>query len=192
MRYSKDHKSQTRQKIVQVASKEFRKRGFDGIAISDLMSELELTHGGFYRHFPTKESLYAETLSFSIEDVQKTLVASIREVETPTLRDIITQYLSFEHAQNVAGGCPVAALSADVARQSSSIHAVFEQALASYMARFMPLMKGKNDDERRRQFLVLFSGMAGTLSVARAVADEALRASLLQSAREFYINTFCE
>jgi TetR/AcrR family transcriptional repressor of nem operon len=187
MRYPKAYKFQTRQRIVQAAS-----RGFDGIAIGELMAELELTHGEFYRHFPTKESLYAETLAYSIDDGQATLLSACAEADKLTLRDVIRAYLSPDHCANVAGGCPVAALAADIARQSPTIQTVFEQALQRYRGRFLPLMKGATQAERERQFLVLSSGMAGTLSVARAVSDDALRRSMLEATGDFCLRTFCE
>ncbi|MEM7132978.1 MAG: TetR/AcrR family transcriptional regulator [Chloroflexota bacterium] len=192
MRYSKDHKLQTREKMVQVASRKFRQEGFDGVSIGDLMAELKLTHGGFYRHFSTKEQLYTEALTCSIGDAQ-TRIAERAELDGDlTLHRVITAYLSSEHCAGIADGCPVAALSAEVARQSASVQSTFDEALAVYMETFLPLMPGKNETERKQQFLVLFSGMAGALSAARAASDPRLRQSILESARDFYIETFCE
>jgi TetR/AcrR family transcriptional repressor of nem operon len=192
MRYTKDHKRQTRERIIQIASGRFRQQGFEGVGIGELMSELELTHGGFYRHFADKESLYAETLTFSIDDVQRSLLKQQPGADTVSLREIITAYLSTDHCENPANGCPVAALSADVARQSNEVQSVFEAALQHYMDNIIHLMPGTTEAERKSQFLVLFSGMAGVVSVARAVSDHHLRATILNSARDFYIHTFCE
>lgn len=192
MRYSKDHKRETREKMVRVASREFRSKGFDGLSINDLMAELKLTHGGFYRHFPNKEHLYVEALTFSVEDVQARIADRMEEAGAITLRHVITAYLSDEHCAGIADGCPVASLSADIARQTSNVQSSFDKALAAYMNRFLPLMPGTNTTERKEQFLVLFSGMAGALSVARAVSNPEMRQSILESARDFYIKTFCE
>lgn len=192
MRYTKDHKVQTHAKVVETAARKFRQRGYDGVAIGEIMSELQLTHGGFYRHFPDKESLYAEALGSSIADVQTTLLQRAGGTGSPDLRALIEGYLSTDHCENLGGGCPVAALSSDVARQSPRVHAAFETALQAYMDKFVSLMRGATDDERKQQLLVLFSGMAGALSVARAVADPALRASILDAARDFYLRIYCE
>lgn len=192
MRYSKDHKVQTRAKLVETAARKFQQRGYESVAIGDIMSELQLTHGGFYRHFPDKESLYAEALDASISDVQQRLLRRAGGTGSPDLRVIIESYLSTDHCENLGDGCPVAALSSDVARQSPRVQAAFETALHAYMNEFVSLMPGATDDERKQQFLVLFSGMAGALSAARAVADPALRASILDAARDFYLRTYCE
>ncbi len=192
MRYSKDHKRQTREKMVQVASRKFRSSGFDGLSISDLMAELKLTHGGFYRHFSSKEHLYVEALTFSIDDVQARIAEQAGGAGALTLRHVIRAYLSDEHCASIADGCPVAALSGEIARQSASVQSSFDGALTAYMDRFLPLMPGTNASERREQFLVLFSGMAGALSVARATSDPEMRQRILESARDFYTKTFCE
>src|SRR5215831_2931577 len=68
MRYSAEHKQQTRERIVHTASRHFRRRGESGVAIADLMSKLKLTHGGFYKHFHSKEELLAEAIAKAFDD----------------------------------------------------------------------------------------------------------------------------
>jgi TetR/AcrR family transcriptional repressor of nem operon len=77
-------------------------------------------------------------------------------------------------------------------RQPRAVRAAFDQALKTYMDGIERLLPGKTRPERQRNLLVLFSGMAGTLSLARAVSDEQTRAGLLQAAKEFYIQAFCQ
>ena len=192
MRYSKDHKRQTHGKMVEVASRKFREHGFDGVSIGELMSELQLTHGGFYRHFSNKEQLYTEALTFSIDDMHTRLVEHAADSQSLTLKEVIHTYLSVDHCQEIANGCPVAALSGEIVRQTTDVQQSFDISLQVYMNRFLPLMPGISEAEKRQQFLVLFTGMAGALSVARAVSDQALRDSILESARTFYTKTFCE
>ena len=192
MRYTEEHKQQTYEKIVTVASHRFRENGFNGVSIGQLMSELDLTHGGFYRHFSDKENLYIETIAYSIREVQDNIMDQISATGEPTLRKVITNYLSMEHCENVGSGCPVAALSSEIPHQSDKVQNAFEQGLHIYMERFLPLIQGDNEDERTNIFLVLFSGMAGALSVARAITDPELKKRILDSSREFYIQTYCE
>ena len=68
MRYSPEHKQETHERIVRAASRQFRGRGADGIAIADLMKKLQLTHGGFYRHFGSKEQLLVEAVTKALEE----------------------------------------------------------------------------------------------------------------------------
>lgn len=192
MRYSKEHKQATHERLVKVASEKFRAQGGDGIAIADLMHELQLTHGGFYRHFASKEDLYAQALATALtEKAEKWRAVAQRAGKTAAVQAIIDDYLSLRHCADVAGGCPLAALSAEVARQPLPVRLTFEQALREYAAEIGPLMPGATEEERCRNGLALFSGMAGALSLARAVADEALRTTILEAARALYTKAYC-
>lgn len=157
------------------------------------MHDLKLTHGGFYRHFTSKQQLFAEALVSAVQEAHAKLTTG-SDGTTPAsqLRVIIERYLSPWHCANPAEGCPLAALVSEMPRQPRGVRAAFDQALESYMDGIEKLLPGKTRPERQRNFLVLFSGMAGTLSQARAVSDEQTRARLLQAAQQFYIQAFCQ
>ena len=193
MRYSQEHKLETRRRIVYEASRRFRDQGSEGFSIADLMHDLKLTHGGFYRHFNSKEQLFAEALASAVQEAHAKLTTG-SDAKTPAsqLRVIIERYLSPWHWANPAEGCPLAALASEMPRQPRAVRAAFDQALETYMDGIETLLPGKTRSERQRNFLVLFSGMAGTLSLARAVSDEQTRARLLHAAQEFYIQAFCQ
>lgn len=192
MRYPAEHKEQTRERIVGAASRSFRRRGGEGIGIAGLMKELELTHGGFYRHFESKEHLFAEALARSLEEMGDRLGRAAGEGDRARrLGKIIEAYLSPGHCANPAEGCPVAALAPEVPRHSAAVRKAYQGALQRYAGRLSQFMPGRNPAEKRRNFLVLFSGMAGTLAVARSIDDEAARSDLLREARTFYIAAFC-
>ena len=193
MRYSQEHKLETRRRIVYEASRRFRGQGSEGFSIADLMHDLKLTHGGFYRHFNSKEQLFAEALASAVQEAHAKLTTG-SDAKTPAsqLRVIIERYLSPWHWANPAEGCPLAALASEMPRQPRAVRAAFDQALETYMDGIETLLPGKTRSERQRNFLVLFSGMAGTLSLARAVSDEHTRTRLLHAAKEFYIQAFCQ
>jgi len=157
------------------------------VGIADLMRELKFTHGGFYRHFKSKDQLFAEALAWGFEEV----IAKLAQMGGGGLKAIIEAYLSPEHCANPAAGCLGAALVQEIARQPRAVRAKFEAAMRGYGSRLAKFMPGKTEDERLLNFFVLFSGMAGALGLARAVADAELRRRILRSAREFYISTFC-
>lgn len=192
MRYPAHRKQETHKRIVGAASRRFRGRGGEGVAIADLMRELKLTHGGFYRHFDSKEQLFAEAVAKGLEEVAAKLTRSGYEGEAPrSLKAIIETYLSPEHCANPAEGCPVAALASEIARHPRAVRILFDRALRNYTKGIAKLLPGETESERQRNVLVLLSGMAGALSMARAVADEDVRKKILQAAKEFYINAFC-
>jgi TetR/AcrR family transcriptional regulator, transcriptional repressor for nem operon len=187
MRYPAEHKQETRARIVRAAARRFRSRGSEGAAISDLMRDLRLTHGGFYRHFDSKEHLFAEAFAAGLEQVSGRLV---RAAETAPrggeLKALIDTYLSPEHCDDAANGCPVAALMSEVARRPGATRGAFQQAIRAHIARMARYLPGLTDEERQRTAVMLFSGMAGTLNVARALTDERRR-RVLEDARTFYL-----
>jgi TetR/AcrR family transcriptional repressor of nem operon len=191
MRYPAEHKEQTRRRIVRAASRRLRGRGSAGVPITDLMRELRLTHGGFYRHFSNKAQLYAEALADGFEDVGSMLVAAAEQAPRGhELRAIIDAYLSEEHCGRASDGCPFAALISEIGRQPRAVRAAFEGALRAHTRRIGRFLSGATEEERERNFSLLFSGMAGTLSLARATGDRATRRRLLDGAREVYRKAF--
>jgi TetR/AcrR family transcriptional repressor of nem operon len=189
MRYPTEHKQQTRERIVKAAARRFRSRGSEGAAIGDLMRDLRLTHGGFYRHFDSKEDLFAQVFAHSLEQIrQKFAPAVARAPQGQELKALIEAYLDTAHCANPADGCPLAALASEVARRPRTTRVAFHRALESHIrliARFVP---GENETERERKAMALISGMAGTLAVARMMTDDDSRQRLLDSAKQFYLN----
>ena len=190
MRYPAEHKEETRERIVHAASRRFRRAGA-GVGIGQLMKSLKMTHGGFYRHFKSKDDLLEAALMKGFEEMRARMAAAIaRATPGRELATLIETYLSDEHCADAAGGCPVAALASEIARQPRAVRAAFERATQHGTATIAQYMNGATEDERRRRAGVLMSGMSGTLSVARAVADEDLRRRILSAARKIYVEAF--
>ena len=190
MRYPAEQKEETRRRILQTAARRFRATG-GAVGIADLMRELDLTHGGFYRHFDSKDQLFGESLQNAFEDIRTTVAAAVRKAPPGgELRAIIETYLSERHCSNIAGGCPVAALAGEVGRAPRQTRQSMEHWIRDHTSRVSHFLPGQTEEERQSNALVLFSGMAGTLSVARAVADRKLREKLLADARKLYIEAF--
>jgi TetR/AcrR family transcriptional regulator, transcriptional repressor for nem operon len=107
VRYSADHKQQTRERIVRAAARRFRSRGTEGAAIGDLMRDLRLTHGGFYRHFASKEDLVAEAFERALTEMGDRAIAAIqRAPKGKEMQALIETYLDPDHCDDIAGGCP--------------------------------------------------------------------------------------
>src|ERR1700760_2913082 len=119
MRYSKEHKQETHARIVRKASVRLREKGAHGIGVADLMKEAGLTHGGFYAHFDSREALLIESFIYaskrSLEYWRKFID------QTPSnrrLASIVDTYLTSLHRDNPGHGCAIAALGAEIARES--------------------------------------------------------------------------
>lgn len=192
MRYTAEHKKETRDRILRAASRKVRGSGGKGVAIADLMGELDLTHGGFYRHFGSKEELLVEAVAKGFEEVAAKQAWAVANGQPGReLRSIIELYLSPEHCANPADGCPLAALTSEIARYPRSLRLKIDRALREHLKAIVRFLPGENEAERERNCLILFSGMAGALNLARSMADRERRESMLEAAKDFYIKAFC-
>jgi TetR/AcrR family transcriptional regulator, transcriptional repressor for nem operon len=188
MRYPAEHKQQTRERIVKAAARRFRSRGSEGAAIGDLMRDLRLTHGGFYRHFASKEDLFVQAFEHSLEEIRQRFTQVIAQAPPESkLKALIDAYLGTEHCTDPAGGCPFAVLAPEVARRSRAARAAFQRALSSHIKVIAALVPGRSEEERECKARMLTSGMAGTLAAARMMTDDRERQRLLDAAKKFYL-----
>ena len=131
MPYSPDHKKGTRERILKAAAHLFNKKGFSEASIEGIMTAAGLTHGGFYRHFHSKDELYAEAVrNFLHPDVQEPWQKPRPELCDPNVsfgRYVIDAYLSREHLEDLDGSCPLIGLSSDVARGSQTVKAAYRE-----------------------------------------------------------------
>ncbi len=192
MRYSAEHKQATRERIVRTASRHFRKHGGKGVAITDLMSKLDLTHGGFYKHFDSKEQLLAEAIAEAFDETESRFTEAVSKGKPGTeLKTLIENYLSVEHCARPDQGCPMAALASEIGRFPRAVRAEIDRAIKRRVKRTARFLPGANERERERNCMALLSGLIGTVSVARAVVDPEVRRAVLEASRDFYIKSFC-
>ena len=153
------------------------------------MLDLRLTHGGFYRHFDSKEELFAEALDLALDQLARKVLSTVENgPRGGELKALIGSYLDIEHCGNVAGGCPVAPLAAEMARRPSKARAAFVRVLRNHILRLAKYVPSKTEAARERAARVLFSGMAGTLTMARVLVDDQQRQQFLDDAKKFYFD----
>src|SRR5438270_10783923 len=92
MRYGKDQKQATRQRILQAAGRRFKQDGIDGAGVATLMSDAGLTNGAFYAHFASKEDLVANVLADPLRAQRQSLDA--QPADRAGLEALIRPYLS--------------------------------------------------------------------------------------------------
>jgi TetR/AcrR family transcriptional repressor of nem operon len=193
MRYPVDQRAETHEKIIGAASRSFRERGSEGKSIATLMKDLGLTHGGFYKHFESKEELYLDAIQRGLEEAGDRMTAAAKAApKGKELRAVIEHYLSPAHLEHVGAGCVIAAIAQEIGRQPLSVREKINDAMRAYMNRLFPFMPGDNVAEKRRQFLILFPGMAGVLMTARAMTNSSAQKEMLSAARKFYLEAFVE
>ena len=185
MRYGQEHKAKTRQKILKAAARLFREFGYDGVGVDAIMAEAGLTAGGFYAHFPSKRALFDEALATAVagSNAPQSAVKSASVDEAGQLRLMIKSYLSRQHRDQVADGCPLPALTPDAARGGEASRANYERQLLQYVKRLEALLP-EGAAARRDIALALMAQCVGGLMLARAVKDERLSDRILKACRQ--------
>ena len=185
MKRSKQETAATHKKIVAVASEEFRKNGIAGTALADLMAVAGLTHGGFYRHFESKEQLVERSLDVAATELAEDMESTFAKAAKGNgLQSAIADYLSIDHRDNAAGGCPFVALGGELARGGVGVREVTSAGLLRLTDVIANHLEGMTPAAAKKRALVIVSTMIGALSMARMVTDPEISASILREARK--------
>ena len=189
-RMSAEHKADTHRRIVTQASRTFRKEG-SSASILPLMKSVGLTHGGFYKHFDTKDKLFLEALEFGFEETAaqfETAAASAKPGQQ--VAAIITTYLRMDHVKHAEYGCAIPTLGIDISRQHPQTQKAAQNTINKFtqrMARFMP---GKTASKREENFFILFSSLVGAVTMARMISDPKKRERILKTNRALLLRSF--
>jgi TetR/AcrR family transcriptional repressor of nem operon len=175
MRVSREQVAENRRTIVGAASRLFRERGFEAVTVAEIMKEAGLTHGGFYGYFSSKDELIAEALA---EALTQTTTGPVGDLAT-----YAGAYLSRSLRDDLAHGCPTAALAAETIRQSDGARAEMTTGIKQQLERFTDVAPGRTTAEKRRTAIGMWAAMVGAMILARASEDPALSDEVLDQTR---------
>lgn len=181
MRQSREEKAKTHQRIVGLASARIREDGLDRPGVAEIMQAAGLTHGGFYKHFGSRDDLIAAAADHAFAYADQTLDQYAHDPHDP-LAAWVDWYVSEEHRDDPGTGCPVAALVGDVGRADDRVRAGYTVVVERYIKTLEGMLGGGEDS--RRQALIAASTLLGSLALARAVDDQALSQEILSTVRE--------
>jgi TetR/AcrR family transcriptional regulator, transcriptional repressor for nem operon len=191
MRYQPEHKAEIHQKIVKDASRRVRTEGVTGAAVSAVMQDAGLTHGGFYKHFGSKDELLMESLSEAFQETADRLARVGKQSRPETAwKAIVKEYLSGELCDHAEYGCPLTALAPELARADKAMKTQIFEELKTYKSRMLPFMPGRRTADKERAFFSIFSTMIGAIEIARMLPETAMREKVLASARDFLLRSF--
>jgi TetR/AcrR family transcriptional repressor of nem operon len=191
MRYRPEHKDEVHQKIVKDGARRVRTEGITGAAVSAVMRDAGLTHGGFYKHFGSKDELLMESVCEAFREMSDRLAQVGEEsVRGPAWKAIVRAYLSMEHCDHAECGCPLAAMGPELTRADKAMKARIFGELVKYKDRMLPFMPGRRAADRESAFFSIFSTMIGAIEIARMLPEPAMREKVLASAREFLLHSF--
>jgi TetR/AcrR family transcriptional repressor of nem operon len=183
MRYTKGHKQATRQRILEAAARRFKQDGIDGAGVAAVMSDAGLTNGAFYAHFASKEDLVANVLADQLRAQRQNFDSSFPP-DRAGLEAFIRAYLSPQHRDESADGCPSAALLDEIVRRPAATRQVFTDELLTTADDVAARLDPTDAEAARTDALTILGFMIGTLQLARALADRDLSDQLLARSRE--------
>src|SRR4051812_25510454 len=174
MRKSREEAAQTRERIVTAAAGEFRKNGIVATGLSDLMKAAGLTHGGFYKHFASKDQLVAEACAAAFEKLSERVAAAGPGAGA--------SYLSTRHRDNPADGCLLAAIGSEFSRCDEKTRTVATEGFLELVEIMERQFVGTPRAAARRRALVAVSTMIGAMTLSRIVTDPDLSTEILREA----------
>jgi TetR/AcrR family transcriptional repressor of nem operon len=179
MGYSQAEKVASHERIVGIAAEQVRDRGTEQPGVAEIMRAAGLTHGGFYKHFSSRDELIAAAVERALTSSEPAVQQIVTEADDP-LAAFADWYVSTAHRDDPGHGCGVVALGADVARVGGEVQDAYRAQVERYLARLEEMLGGSDADGRRRA-LVTLSAMVGAVTIARALgptegSDELLRA----------------
>jgi TetR/AcrR family transcriptional repressor of nem operon len=184
MKVTKEKAAENRAALVRAAGRLFRERGIDGVGVAEISKKAGLTHGALYAQFPSKEALAAEAFASGLKPGLE--MTADRDGSPAALADFLDHYLSLEHRDNLAAGCPMAASASEVARQDKVICERFAEGFEHFVAVVeRGLGASPVKAENRQRALAMMAAMIGGVAASRAVAktDPKLASQILRAVR---------
>ncbi|MBD2830759.1 TetR family transcriptional regulator [[Kitasatospora] papulosa] len=177
-RVSQAQAEENRRRVVDTASRLFREQGMQ-VSVADLMKAAGLTHGAFYKQFASKEALVDEATAHAFTELARRHSAGLERYHgqhAAARQALIDTYLSDEHRDAPADGCPVAALASDIARESGGSEA--RHVYAEGVADFADFLADDDQDG-----IVRLCTLFGALVLSRATKGSPLSEEILAAGR---------
>ncbi len=183
MPYPSDHREQVKEKVLRSARRLFNRHGFNGVSIDDVMADAGLTRGSFYTYFESKSELYAESVNRVVceKPAPRRDGVSVDPQAPEVAAQIVRDYLSPRHFEDLDGGCPMIALPSDIAQHDRRVRLAFESALRLMIDIFEAGLKREGDKARTRA-LAMSALCVGGMVLARSIDDRALADEMREAA----------
>jgi TetR/AcrR family transcriptional regulator, transcriptional repressor for nem operon len=179
-RYGPEHKEATRARMLESAARRFKSDGLDGAGIATLVADAGLTNGAFYGHFASKDDLIASVVAQEL--AQQTATVAALPPGPTSVEMFVGAYLSPAHRDDVASGCPNAALLDEIGRQDEAIRSAYTEGARELIAAIAHHLDAGDVQDAQDRAIALFTLVVGSLQTARAVTDRALSDRILAAA----------
>lgn len=190
MGHSQVEKAQSRERILAAAAQQIREGGLESVSIGQLMKAANLTHGGFYGHFPSRAALIAAALDRALASGEASFAAASAtqaEAARGSVKSIVNRYLSTAHRDDAGGGCAIAALAADVGRaEDQAVRDIMAARLEVSFARMAAAMGGGPAADQAA--MAAWSAMVGAVALSRVFAGTPRSDAILRATRRVILD----
>jgi TetR/AcrR family transcriptional repressor of nem operon len=183
MGYSQAQKAESRQRVLETASRQIREHGIEALGVADCMRSAGLTHGAFYGHFTSREALIVEALEYAVAQSEKRIAAlstgagGKRSKANGPLQAIAESFLSERHRDNPGSGCALCALAGEARYAGPEV----KERLTHYVRKFASQIAGTLSGHSESVALGIVATIVGAVTIARAVDDDELAKSILSA-----------
>lgn len=181
---SKADKAASHDRIVDIAAAQMRRSGINGVGVAELMRQAGLTHGGFYRHFESRDELVGAAVERALAHGSARTMAASGQGGRPALEAIVDDYLSPAHRGHPEAGCAVAGLAEDISRGDDRIRSAYGRQVEQYLDLLAGLTPGADASGDRRRASLVLSALVGALVMARAIGEGGLSDEILSETAE--------
>jgi TetR/AcrR family transcriptional repressor of nem operon len=183
MRVTRQQAKENRERIIEAAGALFRARGFGGVGVAHIMKAADLTHGGFYGHFSSKDDLIAQSCRQVMARAAANWTKTAEAAPDEPFEALLARYLSPRHRDAPSHGCVFAALGAEAARRGEPVRQAFGDGLESLIGILTESIPGRSKAAKRRKAVAAMASLVGALLLARAVEDKEFSNEILEATR---------
>ncbi|MEU9381994.1 TetR/AcrR family transcriptional regulator [Streptomyces sp. NPDC048279] len=186
MGHSQAEKAASRERVLRIAARKVRTDGIGGLGIADLMKEAGLTHGGFYKHFASRDDLVTQAAAAALTEGSAKMERAARKNDQDARAGLVDAYLGKQHRDTPATGCALVPLGAAAGRDGTGGDLHLKEAYERQVRAYLDLIAGLDDDaddatDARAEAVLTLSALVGAVLMSRAVADEGLSDELLET-----------
>jgi TetR/AcrR family transcriptional repressor of nem operon len=181
MRISRRQVESNRERLLSVALMEFRKHGFDGVGVADVMKEAGMALGSFYGYFDSKEQLIVEVSERAVSGTKALMLEFLENNAPANVARMVDRYLSPEHRDNLSEGCALAALGSEIGHQPEVVRQAVTKELQALFDATEQHLKGTTRAARRKVAMATTASLIGGLILSRLVDDPQLSDQILHA-----------
>ncbi|HKR46382.1 MAG TPA: TetR/AcrR family transcriptional regulator [Paraburkholderia sp.] len=174
MRYTAEHKIETRKRIVDAASRLFRRDGYGGSGIDGLTKEAGVTNGAFYGHFKSKGEAFRTVVLAGMEQLRLAVADLKASHGKRWLKTFIGIYLGPKRTCDIGESCALPSFSPEMIRADGETREAYEAELRRLIEEVSAGLPDEPGAARDDRAIALLAMLSGGVTLARAVPDPAL------------------